>query len=129
MASSGMGNQVGASFGSGAEGFHLLRYAAVCAAFTTVVQVASVPAILVSAAQGNSLSGQPIHPWLQVAAQAALITGTAVVAGAVFPGVSESIQHSCQTALGVMAVGTVATATTRALAAMGKVAFEAAHSR
>ena len=129
MASSGIKNQVGVSFGSGAEGFYLLRYAAVYTAFTVVVQVASVPAILVSAAQGNSLSGQPIHPGLQAAAQAALITGAAVVAGAVCPGAPESTQHICQTALVVMAVGTVATAATRALAAIGQVAFEAAHSR
>jgi hypothetical protein len=128
MASSGMGNQVGVSFGSGAVRTHLLGYAAGYVAFATGAQVASVPAILVSAARGKSLTGQPIHPGLQVAAQAALITGAAVVAGAVCPGAPEPIQQACQTALVVMAVGTVATATTRALAAMGK-AFTLAHSR
>jgi hypothetical protein len=129
MASSGMGNQVKSSFGSGAVRTHLLGYAAGYVAFATGAQVASVPAILVSAARGKSLSCQPIHPGLQVAAQAALITGAAVVAGAVCPGAPESTQHICQSAVGVMAVGTMATATTRALAAIGKVAFEAAHSR
>jgi hypothetical protein len=126
-----MGNQVRSSFGGGDVPLHLLGYAAVYAAFTAAVQVASVPAILVSAARGCSLEGsdKAINPGLQVAARAALITGTAVVAGAVCPGVSESIQHSCQTALVVMAVGTVVTAATRSLTAIGQVAFEAAHSR
>jgi hypothetical protein len=37
MASSGMGNQVRSSFGSGAEGFHLLGYAAGYVAFVALV--------------------------------------------------------------------------------------------
>ncbi len=131
MASSGMANQVRSSFGGGDVPLYLLGYAAVYAAFTAAVQVASVPAILASAARGCSLEGsdKAINPGLQVAAQAFLITGAAVVAGAVCPGVSESTQHICQSAVGVMAVGTMATAATRALAAIGQVAFEAAHSR
>ena len=120
---------VQAGFGGGDVPLHLLGYAAAYTAFTAAVQVASVPAILVSAARGRYLDGKAIHPGLQVAAQAALITGTAVVAGAVCPAVSESMQHICQSAVGVMAVGTMATAATRALAAIGQVAFEAAHSR
>ncbi len=129
MASSnGIETAVQAGLGDGAVPLHLLGYAAVYAAFTAAVQVALVPAILVSAARGRYLDDRLIDPGLQVAAQAALITGAAVVAGAVCPGVSESTQHICQSAVGVMAVGTMATAATRALAAMGK-AFTLAHSR
>lgn len=127
----GIETAVQAGLGDGAVQLHLLGYAAAYIAFTAAVQVASVPAILASAARGCSLEGsdKAINPGLQVAAQAFLITGAAVVAGAVCPGVSESTQHICQSAVGVMAVGTVATAAARPLAAIGQVAFEAAHSR